>query len=212
MKSTRILPANRVQALASELRRAWPLGLFLILVAGLELLGGDPVRHALRFDHAAIANGQWWRVLTGHLVHLGPSHMVLNLAALVLGYLLCGDMFGFARWLLILFGVCLGISAGLYLFDPGLVWYVGLSGALHGLLVAGALEMLRRGERIGAVLLALLVVKIAWEQTMGPVPWTAEASGGPVVVDAHFFGTLSGFVMYLLSQAPLGFRRTVRAE
>lgn len=212
MKSPRILPADRLQGFAVALRRAWPLWLFLALVAGLELVGGDPLRHALRFDHAAIAGGQWWRLLTGHLVHLGPSHMALNLAALVLGYLLCGDMFGFGRWLLILAGVCLGISTGLYLFDPGLVWYVGLSGALHGLLVAGALEMLRRGERIGGALLVLLVVKIAWEQTQGPVPWTAEASGGPVVVDAHFFGTLSGLLMYLLTQAPLGFRRDLRAE
>lgn len=207
MKSSRILPVDRLNSLAAELLRAWPLWLFLALVAGLELLGGDPVRQALRFEHAAIARGQWWRLLTGHLVHLGPSHMALNLAALVLGYLLCGDMFGFGRWLLILIGVCLGISAGLYVFDPGLVWYVGLSGALHGLLVAGALEMLRRGERIGAALLALLAVKIVWEQTLGPVPWTAEASGGPVVVDAHFFGSLSGALMYGLTQAPLGIWR-----
>jgi len=212
MKRAELRPESAPHTLIKGVRRAWPLWVFMLAVGVLEFAGGDAARHALRFDRAAILDGQWWRLLSGHLVHLGAHHMLLNLAALLLGYLLCGDVFDFGRWLLILLGSMLGIGLGLLLFDPGLVWYVGLSGALHGLLAAGALALIRRREGVGWALLVLLVGKLVWEQTAGPIPWTAAASGGPVVVDAHFYGALSGTAMYALLRLWAAGRRTDAAK
>lgn len=169
----------------------------MLLIILLEYAGGGALRELLRYERAAILDGgEWWRIVTGHLVHLGPGHMWLNVAALFVGWLLCGDCFSMLRWALVVLICCVGISGGFLLLDPQLVWYVGQSGVLHGLLAAGALEMLRRRQPVAWAFVAFLVLKLGWEQWFGALPFTAESSGGPVVVNAHLYGALSGAAAY----------------
>ncbi|MBC7983971.1 MAG: hypothetical protein H7Y02_08960, partial [Candidatus Obscuribacterales bacterium] len=56
----------------------WQLGL-----AGLTMVllwsGGTQVTEALRYHRAGILAGQFWRLLTGHLVHFDFRHLALNL-------------------------------------------------------------------------------------------------------------------------------------
>ena len=75
---------------------------------------------------------------------------------------------------------------------PDLHWYVGLSGVLHGLFIAGALRWMSRAEIEGYVLAAFLVVKLVWEQVYGALPMSVSGAGGPVVVDAHTAGAVGG--------------------
>jgi hypothetical protein len=56
-------------------------------------------------------------------------------------------------------------------------------------MAAGALAHIRRGERDGWVLAALLAVKLLYEQTLGALPFSGN---DPVVVDAHLYGVLGG--------------------
>jgi membrane associated rhomboid family serine protease len=44
----------------------------------LPVLAGDAGRAALRYDRVGLADGQLWRLLTGHFVHLGLEHAALN--------------------------------------------------------------------------------------------------------------------------------------
>jgi hypothetical protein len=69
---------------------------------------------------------------------------------------------------------------------------VGLSGILHGYVVAGALLLAARQSRIGLGLLASVAAKVAWEQYAGPIPFTQASAGGPVVVAAHLYGAVGG--------------------
>lgn len=104
------------------------------LVTALFLLAG-PAPDLLVFDRQAIAEGQAWRLVTGHLTHSDGSHLAMNL----LGLGLLGVLFErhSPNWGL-LFGISAGvIDASLWLFQPGLEKYCGLSGVLYGLLAAG---------------------------------------------------------------------------
>lgn len=185
------------------LRRAWPLWLYMALMLALEYAGAEAAREALRYQRAAVlAEGEIWRLLTGHLVHLGPSHLWLNLAALGVGWLLCGGAYSMGRWALLALACGLGISLAFLLFEPRLDWYVGQSGVLHGLLAAGALAWILRREPGGWPLLLLLASKLAWEQWSGPLPLSAESAGGPVVVDAHLYGALAGLAAGAALRAP----------
>lgn len=154
---------------------------------------------ALRYDRAAIAAGEAWRLLTGHLVHLGAMHLALNAAGLVLVAALVGPHMRLPAWGTAFVVSALAISAGLWLVAPGLDWYVGLSGVLHGLLVAGAAAAIgeRRERLFAGTVLAAVAAKLVWEQTTGPTPGTAALAGGPVVVDAHLFGALGGLATAL---------------
>ncbi len=181
----------------AQYRAAWPLA--LVPVALVLALMGDAARRLLRYERTGVLDGEVWRLVTGHLVHLGWSHTLLNLVGLGLVWALVGAGFGALAWLIVLAGAVVAMAAGFLLLAPGLAWYVGLSGVLHGLFAAGALALAARGRggagagrREGGIMLALVALKLAWEQVAGPMPMSAEAAGGPVVVDAHLYGAVGG--------------------
>ncbi|MEO1202610.1 MAG: rhombosortase [Pseudomonadota bacterium] len=156
--------------------------------------GGERLRLLLRFDRASLEAGEWYRLLTGHLVHLGWSHVALNGIGMALCWLLVGQAFTFVEWLFVI-AVCVVImDSGFWLLMPDLAWYVGLSGLLHGVLAAGALAGAVRRSPEQAVVLAILLIKVAYESLAGPLPGTERATGGPVVTEAHLFGTVGGLL------------------
>lgn len=178
--------------------RAWWLPAIMLLLAAVLLLGGEAARLAFRFDPLAIQSGEVWRLVSGHLVHLGTAHFSLNAAGLALVWYLVGDAFDARQWLLVSAGCVLTMDLGFWFLSPQLGWYVGLSGLLHGFLAAGLTQRLWRPEPETLVLAVLLLGKLAWEQLGGPLPGSEVAAGGPVVVDAHLFGAFGGSLMATL--------------
>jgi rhomboid family GlyGly-CTERM serine protease len=186
-------PVNRINRLLKSLNcdglfgLALPVGCAMLL---LPVLAGDAGREALRYDRTALAAGQWWRLLTAHFVHLDFDHAALNSLGLVLMWALFARDYRPLHWLAILIGSIAAIDAGLWLRDSTVSWYVGSSGALHGIMAAGTLAHLRRRDLDGWILAAFVVVKLAYEQSAGALPFTDSHAG--VVVDAHLFGTVGG--------------------
>ena len=179
----------------------WLVPAVALVVAALLLLGGDATRDWLRFERDAIAGGELWRLVTGHFVHLGWSHFVLDAVGLVLVWYLVGDALKAAGWVIIALASVSAIDAGLWFINTQLQWYVGLSGVLHGILAAGIVVHLRR-PRIELLALGLLLIaKLGWEQLYGPLPGSEGGSGGPVVVAAHLYGALGGGLAGLLALA-----------
>lgn len=150
---------------------------------------------SLQYQRQDIAQGQVWRLLTGHWVHLGTVHFLLNLFGLLILWQIAGDWLNTWEKLAVLFGAMLVISLGLYFFYPQVAWYRGLSGALHGLWCAAALLGLRRDKRLAGALLALLIIKLGWEQVVGPAPFNEALGSGPVLLQAHWLGALGGLLM-----------------
>lgn len=174
--------------------------LTLILLIGALAVGGDALSVLLRYDREAILSGQWWRVLTGHLVHAGWGHTALNVAGLVLIALLFPEPVRIWTWGWRLLLLSVAIS-GLMLWRlPDLAWYVGLSGVLHGFFVLGFWWLFRDGDRFSLVLLGFLVAKLAWEHVNGPISSNEDLVGVPVLVEAHSYGALSA-VFYILLRA-----------
>ncbi|MCG8371014.1 MAG: rhombosortase [Proteobacteria bacterium] len=177
-----------------------------VAVAAIVLrLGGGEVEEALAFDRAALEGGQLWRLVSGHFVHLGWSHLFLNLAGLALVTWLVGAAFGALRWLVVGLVTVVAIDAGFWWLNPQLDWYVGLSGLLHGLLAAGLLAgVVRRRDREAAILAVFVVAKLCWEQLLGPLPGSESTSGGRVIVDAHLYGAVGGVLGGLLAWRRVG--------
>ena len=150
-------------------------------------LSGEHGRILLRYDRAALAHGQAWRLLTAHVVHLDLRHALLNGCGLALMWALFARDYTGRQWLLVVLGAVVAIDAGLWLLDSTVQWYVGSSGALHGIMAAGALAHLRRREPDGWILAGLVVAKLTWEHWVGPLP----LAGGVVVISSAlraFFG------------------------
>ena len=146
----------------------------------------------LRFSREEIAAGQWWRLLTGNLVHLGYPHLFLNLAGLAVISLLLAPAMTVPQWAVTGVVSMCGVGLGLWWFDPALYWYVGLSGALYGLLLGGAIAEFRQQKLIGAIIALYTVGKIVWEQIYGAVESSEKITGGNVIVNAHLYGMVCG--------------------
>ena len=154
------------------------------------------------YQRSEILSGQVWRLLTCHLAHRSPQHLIWNLGAfLLLGYL-AERKLG-RSYPLFLLGSSLWVGAGLFLFLPSLSWYCGLSGvdsALFGYLLVEAL--LNSFADHDWLLVALngfcgagLLGKTAYELATGGAVF-ARTPGLNSVPLAHLLGALIGiFVM-----------------
>jgi membrane associated rhomboid family serine protease len=83
----------------------------------------------------------------------------------------------------------------LWFLDPELSWYVGASGALHGVMTAGTLAHLRRRDLDGWILAAFIVAKLGYEQFAGSMPFAGAAN---TIVNAHLYGAIGGLAIAML--------------
>jgi len=148
----------------------------------------------LEFNRRAIADGnQWWRLLTSHWVHYGRYHLALNLGAFLLCVYILFPKISLRHYSALLIACMLSVGLGIYAFSAEMTYYTGLSGVLHGLLVAGVLLTFKTTPWMNALALGVVTAKIVQEQLPG-----FDASHPllpvPVAVDAHLYGALAGLV------------------
>ena len=165
-----------------------------MLVTVLLAAFGDAARRLLSFDRSGLEAGQLWRLISGHLVHLGWYHLALNLLGLIALAVLCPQPLRMREWTFRVAWLALFISVALYAMAPAVDHYVGLSGVVHGLFVLGLVPLARRGDRIAITALVFLAAKIGWEQIAGAPVSDEDAIGGRVVTLGHLFGTLAALV------------------
>jgi rhomboid family GlyGly-CTERM serine protease len=173
-----------------QLLPLWPLLLLALLIILLTALG-ETGRELLRYQRdAMLSTHEYWRWFTGHLVHGSWQHTLLNLAGLAVIATLFRGSFTRRQWLVIALLSITCIDTGFWWLMPQLQWYVGLSGVLHGLLAAGAVAWWRMEERgFSAILTAIVVGKLCWEQWHGALPLSGELN---VIVNAHLYGAVGG--------------------
>jgi rhomboid family GlyGly-CTERM serine protease len=133
------------------------------------MLGGEPAQATWQYHRLAIADGQWWRLLTGHLAHISVEHFFWDaLMFITLGSLV--EWQSRARWLGVTLGSAVAISAGLWWLRPDMMWYRGLSGidsALFACIMAGWLRHAGMRRLLGGLGLILLLGKAGYEWQAG---------------------------------------------
>jgi rhomboid family GlyGly-CTERM serine protease len=182
-----------LKSLNADRAYGWAL-LGVCALLGIIELAGEPLRAAWSYQRTAIGAGEWWRVITAHFVHLDANHALLNTFGLVLMWALFARDYSPLRWVAIYLVSSLIISFGLYVFDPHVEWYVGASGALHGVMTAGTLAHLRRRDLDGWILAAFILAKLSYEQIAGSMPFAGSAN---TLVDAHLYGAIGGLALAL---------------
>ena len=167
----------------------------------LLTLAGPQLSQFLRYDRAAIAAGEWWRLFSGNLVHLGYWHLLLNVLSLVLLVLLCPERLSPAEWLRRLVVIGTGMSLCLYFLAPKVQTYVGLSGLVYGLFALGLGRQAWRRDEIAIVCLIFLAARITWELVKGAPASETELIGGGVVAESHLYGICCALVYALAAAA-----------
>lgn len=171
--------------------------IYLVLIALISVLASIesvwPISDILRFDREQLDQGQWWRLITANWMHLSFNHYLGNVAGVLLvAYIARGSLNNKMGAALILWSM-LVVGAGLYGYADYLSYYVGLSGALHGILLAAPFASRAYGMSTCVMFAAFILGKVIWEQTSAYDDMAlVEVIGGRVEVNSHLFGALAG--------------------
>lgn len=145
--------------------------LLLVSSAGLLFLltRGNPQWSALLYGRAALADGEVWRLVTGHLMHFSWTHLAADTGGFLLLGLLVEKEQGRRTLLRLLLLLSLGTSAALWLFVPQLAFYGGMSALNYGLLTWLCLTergvMQKPWDWIALLFPVLLLAHIGWQSS-----------------------------------------------
>lgn len=178
-----------LRASGTFIQRYW-LALLIMLICGM--FQWFDLKSVLEFNRTSIIEGEHWRWLSANFIHLGTGHYWMNMGALGLLWLMFYNSLCWREWIFMFIFGSLVVSVGVWFFDPHLTYYVGLSGTLHGVIIAGALRELPRDRLFACAVLLMAIGKLIYEQLYGALPGSESTAGGHVLVNAHLYGALGG--------------------
>ena len=116
----------------------------------------------------AVAQGDWWRLITSAFLHYGPIHLAFNMVALWWIGTPVENYLGRWRYLLVYFVSGLAGSAGALLVTP-LSPTVGASGAIFGILGAALVLEQQRAYVLGGSALGLIIINLVFSFTFSGI-------------------------------------------
>ncbi len=102
------------------------LSLLLFVIPGAA-------QDALLYSRPAIADGEIWRLITGHFVHCDVAHLAWNLVPIYFIAGLLEQRIG-SEILWVILVSCLGVSGWIWFVETDMLLYCGLSGMINGVL------------------------------------------------------------------------------
>jgi rhomboid family GlyGly-CTERM serine protease len=182
-----------------------------ISVAAILATGFPAASAMLELKRQAVADGHFWRLLTGHLAHFGADHLLWD----VMMFVALGSVCEW-RWprstRIALLASAMAISLAVLIMAPGVQTYRGLSGidsALFGLVAASLRreEDAKRSRLFSVLLWALLAgfaAKIGYELLTGTTFFVDSQTAGFVPVPlAHAVGFIVGVICSHLANPAL---------
>jgi rhomboid family GlyGly-CTERM serine protease len=191
------------QALLSSARL--PVRTLAICAAALLVHFVPGLVPLLIYDRAAIAHGELWRLLTGNLVHLSDAHLTLDLAAFLIAGAIV-EQRGYRHFATLCVSAAVLIGVAIYLFEPGLQFYGGLSGVVTAAIVYLCLQgITEQGSWrwLCAAMLAGLSTKLWIELVLGKSLLLAFGTGNFVPVPlSHLTGAVAAVILFALLRSP----------
>jgi len=171
--------------------------IIVAVIVSLLWLGGTELSNQLAFHRLLIIEGEFWRLISGHLVHSNTWHYLLNLASLTMIALLFGSLMSNINWSFAFLFCALFVSGCYLVLAPQYTSYVGLSAVLYGVIIVGALLDLKDNKLVAIILLLVVTGRVIWQQFDGPSEELAELVNNRVAVESHLFGIISGYLFGL---------------
>ncbi|HTI30115.1 MAG TPA: rhomboid family intramembrane serine protease [Methylomirabilota bacterium] len=156
----------------------------LLSGSGSPISGGSgPLSNAGAVYGPAVANGEWWRLITGAFLHLGLLHILFNMYALWLFGPIMEQMYGHVEYAVIYLLCALGGNVLTILAAPDTP-ALGASGAIFGLFGLAFVVSRRRHLLLGPQARAmlsrvgtLLVLNLFITFSVPNISWTGHIGG-----------------------------------
>ena len=172
--------------------------LLLTLISGVLQLLPVALQKTLHYNVDNIPSELYSLWLTPHLIHLDNIHYLINILSLTVVLFTFRAVFTPQRFFLLFAFSALMITLGLRYFSPDVLDYVGMSGVIYGILAAGLLWSAKKHSLLAWTVFFAIAGKVIYEQFYGPHLSIQTTLGEVVIVDAHFYGFLSGTIYTLL--------------
>jgi membrane associated rhomboid family serine protease len=156
--------------------------------------GGGGLVDLLAIYAPAVADGEWWRIITSAFVHLGLLHIAFNMYALYLFGPILEQMYGHVEYL-VLYMLCAAGGSVLTILAAPEQAAAGASGAIFGLF--GLAFIVSRRHHVATTRQArtllnqagtLLVINLVFTFAIPGISWTGHV-GGLIV------GAVLGFLL-----------------
>jgi rhomboid family GlyGly-CTERM serine protease len=162
------------------------------------------------YDRNAILNGEWWRLITGNLVHLSLTHFAYDLVALLIVGTIIEVRGDRNLWIVYcMAGTVIGLAV--YMTSPELRFYGGLSGITSAALVYLGLDGLRQTGSwrwLSVFVLGFVTIKTGIELVSGTsfLFLSGPQLFVPVPV-SHLAGACSALFVFILTR----YKRRIRS-
>lgn len=157
-------------------------------------------RDNLMYSRTGIANGEFWRLWTGHFVHLNYKHLLLNSIGLCLFAGLYNKTLLPKTLISEVAILTSSISVGLYYLDSHIIFYAGLSALLYGLFTLYSIKASKLQDYLfGYIVFFIISFKIIWVYIDPSI--TAQSTTfiqAPIANDAHLYGYLTALTLALI--------------
>jgi rhomboid family GlyGly-CTERM serine protease len=182
------------------LRTAWLrpcVTLLALLSCALLLLPEAPI-HALSLERVALAQGEWWRLWTGHFVHFSIQHALINTLVFFITGTIVEREIGALRFSGAIVLICAFVGVGVMYLSHELSDYRGLSGIAVALTIC-ALYIVAQDKQISKIYIGLLATILSLKLLGEIFGMTSAAADLPtgIAVEwrAHMLGALAGLGM-----------------
>lgn len=161
--------------------------LFWFIIDFLNLRIGNEIRFYGIGINAAIAAGEWWRLITPVFLHAGAMHMLFNSFSLVLFGPALEQMLGKIKFILAYLGTAVTANVIIYLIESPNYAHLGASGAIFGLFGIYVYMSIFRKDLIDQSSIQIVGVIVA----IGLVMTFLRSN---ISILGHLFGLFSGFI------------------
>lgn len=144
------------------------------------------------YDRAAILQGEAWRLITGHLAHWSPQHLLWDVLVFAALGAFCEHERGHLRFAGVLFAAALTVSAYLFRACPEVGEYRGLSAIDSALWCWAAMIVAPRSRSLAMFLIATFAGKVMIEVSSGAALFVPLAGSVRVLPSVHVVGALVG--------------------
>ena len=148
------------------------------------------------YTRGTVFQGEVWRIITSQLVHTNWPHYLLNISSVWLFTFLFYTTINFKTFTINLFLLIVAVGVCIHLWEPDILWYAGLSGAIYGLYLIGAYSALKSNDYLVGIGTALIILgKVGFDQWLRPIHDNSELIEARVVTEAHVYGVCAALVL-----------------
>lgn len=142
--------------------------------------------------------GEYWRLITGHLVHLDWQHWAMNMTGLSLCMAVYRDDMARIHWPLSFVFISLFSSIGMLYLSLDYAIYVGFSDVLHGWILVGASALMHKEPKLALAVYALFWIKII-EENLDLKFFTNASMDINIAKESHILGACGGIIYALIA-------------